>query len=68
MNHQASLPNYITASSPQGLRRLMFQTNARIGGMIEYFDIQQYTENGKQKWIAWYYTKLKDLSELEGEG
>lgn len=54
LNRASQIPNFITASSPQGLRRLMFKTNIRLGGFIHYFSIQ-FVDG---KWIAWFHEDL----------
>lgn len=51
----SQIPKYIAASTPQGLRRLMFKTNMRLGYFIQYFDIQ--FVNGK--WYAWFYIDIE---------
>lgn len=66
-NHSDWIPDFITAQSPKGLRRLMFKTNAKSGTQFKYFDIAQIVdEKGGKKWIAWYYRSLKDIGELDG--
>lgn len=55
------IPNFIKASSPFGLRRLMLINNAKLGGLVQYFDIQQ-TLDGK--WIAWYFAEIRSDDEL----
>jgi hypothetical protein len=68
-NHSATLPNFITAASPQALRRLMFLTNSRKGAMLEYFGIQSYEDRDKTRWIAWFYEpldRIEDLDNAEG--
>ncbi|MBL0233179.1 MAG: hypothetical protein IPQ08_05900 [Chitinophagaceae bacterium] len=62
--HSSTIPDFITAQSPMGLRRLMFATNARAGAMFQYFDIQQITDNGKVKWIAWFYRDVRGIGGL----
>lgn len=64
--HSDWIPDFITAQSPMGLRRMMFITNAKAGTQFKYFDIQLYKdESGKAKWIAWFYRRLEDLKGLE---
>jgi len=48
----SQIPNFLTASSPQGLRRAMLLNNIKRGMFIKYFDVQ--FVNGK--WIAWFYS------------
>lgn len=64
-----SIPNFITAVTPMGLRRLMLINNAKYGAHIRYFDIQFVEMNGKKQWVAWFYSTLADdqaVKELEG--
>jgi hypothetical protein len=63
-----AIPNFITASTPMGLRRLMLSNNARMGAYVRYFDIQQVTINSKLVWIAWFYEDLSatNIKDLEG--
>jgi hypothetical protein len=49
------IPNYISASSPKGLRRLMLLNNLKNGKQYNYFDLQ--FANGK--WFVWYYESEK---------
>lgn len=53
------IPNFLRASSPQGLRRVMLSNNARLGAMVQYFSIQQVTDRNKSYWIAWYYEDIQ---------
>jgi hypothetical protein len=46
----SAVPDFLSADSPQGLRRLMRLNNARRGAWHRY-DIM--FVNGR--WIAWYY-------------
>jgi hypothetical protein len=64
-----AIPNFITAVTPMGLRRLMLLTNARLGARVSYFDIQYVEMNGRKQWVAWFYENMDDrtaLKELEG--
>ena len=45
------IPKFITASSPQGLRRLMLSVQTKLGYGVQFFDIQSVDK----KWFAWYY-------------
>jgi hypothetical protein len=66
--HSKTFPDYITAGSPQGLRRLMYKTNAKFGANHQYFDISQYVDKkGKHRFIAWFFRDLNDLKELNGD-
>lgn len=59
-----SIPNYIAASSPMGLRRLMLLNNARKAMFFHYFNIQ--FVNGK--WYAWYFDEItsQDTAQVLG--
>jgi len=59
------IPNFITAQSPRGLRRRMFEENAKYGGFLKFFDISSYQEDDKTKWVAWFFVELKDIGELD---
>jgi hypothetical protein len=50
------IPNYIVASSPQGLRRLMLKNNIRLGGFVSYYQIT-FAEG---KWFAWFLEDVQD--------
>jgi hypothetical protein len=56
VKNPSQIPNYLTASSPRGLRRLMLLTNVRLKAFIQYFDIQQ-TSDGK--WVAWFFEDVE---------
>lgn len=57
------IPQYVSARSPQGLRRVMLMNNARTGYFYNYFDIQ-FAEG---KWYAWYFREVgsDDVQVLE---
>lgn len=55
-----TIPNFITAASPQGLRRLMLMTNKRLGAWHNY---QIQFVNGR--WFAWYHAGLDNKEEIE---
>ena len=63
--HSDWIPDYIVAQSPRGLRLLMYKTNAIGGTQYKYFDISSYQENGKIRWIAWYYKPLRNIGDLD---
>ena len=58
-NHSDKIPNFITALDPRGLRLAMLQNNNKHGCQFQYFDIGQFTEKGKTKFIAWFYSDIK---------
>lgn len=65
-SHSDWIPDFITAQTPMGLRRMMFITNAKAGTQFKYFDIQLIKdESGKSKWIAWFYRRLEDIKGLD---
>lgn len=49
------IPNFITAKTPQGLRRAMLLNNIKTSVQFVYHDIQ--FVNGQ--WYAWYYEAMK---------
>lgn len=65
--HSDSIPNFITAATPMGLRRVMLLTNAKKGAQLQYFDIKQVQLNGKFVFIAWYFDRVdnEQIKELE---
>jgi len=50
-----TLPSFVRAGSPGGLRRAMLSNNVRLGGYVNYFQIVQSIESGKPVWFAWFY-------------
>lgn len=59
-----SIPNFVRASSPQGLRRSMLMNNARLGAFVVYHSIQAVSEKGKIVWYAWFFEELKNNDEI----
>jgi hypothetical protein len=55
-----TIPNFVSAASPQGLRRVMFQKCIKDGLLYTFFDIQ--FVNGK--WIAWFKEEPNDIKEV----
>lgn len=55
------IPNYITASTPSGLRRLMLDNNKKKKAYFNYFSISFYNN----KWVAWYYENIQDALKNE---
>lgn len=62
VGNSLSIPSYIVASSPQGLRRLCLLNNLKFGRQFVYKDFQ--FVNGK--WYCWYETALS-ISEANKE-
>lgn len=60
-----SIPNFLSASTPQGLRRLMLRNNARIGAWINYFALQSVIQNGKPVWFVWYYEPIQHMKDID---
>jgi hypothetical protein len=52
------IPDYLTASSPQGLRRLMLLNNKKRGAWHNY---QIHFVDGK--WFAWYHVEVMSTKE-----
>lgn len=50
-----TVPQFVSAPSPRGLRRAMILVNARAGSFHKFFDIQ--FVGGK--WYAWYYAPIE---------
>lgn len=68
MIHSDNIPNFIESSTPRGLRLLMLDTNNKASKQFMYFDISSYVnKSGKIRWIAWYYSNVKDLEQEIGE-
>lgn len=51
-----TVPNFLRAASPQGLRRLMLLNNIRKGKKHYYFD---FTETTKGEWLCWFEEEVK---------
>ena len=51
IHHSKTIPNFIKARTPRGLRLLMIKNNARRYARFDYFNIQF----SKGSWYAWYY-------------
>jgi hypothetical protein len=55
------IPNFLTASTPRGLRRLMLLNNKKLNAWHNY---QIMFVNGK--WFAWYHAEVsRDLESIE---
>lgn len=50
-----TVPDFVSARTPLGLRRAMFLNNKKQKGFVVYQDVSFV----KGKWYAWYYVKLK---------
>ncbi len=59
-NNLGLVPNYITAKTPQGLRRKMIALISNLRQELHFYEIYSYSndENSSVIHIAWYYTKL----------
>ena len=53
-----TIPNFLAAGSPSGLRRLMILNNIKRSTWYKYFDIQLNPKDGK--WYAWYLQTVTD--------
>lgn len=62
INH---IPNFLRASSPRALRRLMLRNNTRHSGFVKYFNIQ-YVESDKS-WYAWFFVTEEEFAQLENQ-
>jgi hypothetical protein len=59
-----AIPNFLTAESPQGLRRAMLRNNARLGGFVNYFGLGQITLRGRLVFVAWFYDRVESDADL----
>jgi hypothetical protein len=50
-------PDFISASSPQDLRRLLLINAINLGGEVQYISIGF---DGKN-WVAWFYNNLDGM-------
>jgi hypothetical protein len=55
---ETSIPNFVSAETPQGLRLAMYKLNQKYKMMLIFQDIQ-YAQN---KWFAWYYIEYDRLN------
>jgi hypothetical protein len=55
-----SIPHFIKAGSPQGLRLAMLKNNLNMKAECQYFDIQFDGSN----WYAWYYREATEKPSL----
>lgn len=47
----------------------MLKTNARVGGFLQFLNIQSYTnEQGQLTWVAWYYEPVQSEKDLIESG
>jgi hypothetical protein len=58
----SEIPQFITARSKLGLRRLMLKTNVKLKMTVQYFDIQQ--DLVTKEWVAWYYARPQQEDQL----
>lgn len=61
------VPNFVKASSLLGLRRLMLMNNLKLGGYVNYFQINQIDDAGKKVWVAWFYEHLPSNDVVESK-
>lgn len=52
--------SFVEASTPQELRRLLFEQNLRSGKMTEVINIIK----DKNKWYAFFYARIADLPKM----
>lgn len=50
-------PDFIAASSPSELRRLLYLNQQTLGGEVKYISI---THDGKN-WVAWFFNSVEDM-------
>lgn len=60
-----NIPHFISARTPQGLRRLMLKNNVKHGLVFNYYQI---VFDGK-KWYAWFQldAEISFKEEIEGK-
>lgn len=57
-----AVPNYVKATSPQGLRRLMYEAQVKDSVQYSFFDIS-FVDG---YWYAWFYYEPKtDTQKLD---
>jgi len=63
-----TIPNFISARTPAGLRRAMLRNNTKQKGYVFYHHIQ-WVESEK-RWYAWFDVKeeIQSLESLAGGG
>lgn len=54
-------PDFIAASSPSELRRLLFLNQKALGGEVKYISI---AFDGKQ-WVAWFFNRIDEMALTE---
>ena len=54
MSAALRVPHYVKAKSPEALRRLMFENNAKRGAFFTY-----QISFGNGEWVAWYYEDVR---------
>jgi hypothetical protein len=54
------IPNFVTARSPLGLRRVMLLNNAKHRKVFNYYSI--HFVDGK--WFAWFYNEVESGDDL----
>jgi hypothetical protein len=55
-----NIPHFITALSPEGLRRKLLDNNLKNGTEFNYYQI---IFDGKN-WVAWYYKEAQEKPKL----
>lgn len=60
----ADVPNFVSAESPQGLRRAMFKNNLKLKAFVNYFAIQ----HAEGRWFAWYFIDATTPGQEVGDG
>lgn len=50
-------PDFIAASTPSELRRLLYLNQVSLGGEVKYISI---VHDGKQ-WIAWFFNNVSNM-------
>lgn len=58
-----TIPNFISASTPSGLRLSCLQNNARMNAYVKYYAIT-YDPNEKM-WYAWFYESVETMGAVD---
>lgn len=62
-----TIPNYLSAESPSALRRLMFRTNRKHRGFVQY-DLASIKFVEKDSlWYVWYFVDIEKLKDMGQE-
>lgn len=60
-----TIPNFVTARTPRGLRRQMLLNNIRLKAYCHYHSIQFVA--GEGRWYAWFGDQLNPSEAISGD-